>query len=148
MTASEGNYGISEQLAAEQRKENVFNLKRKKILVVDDDPIVQKMIHRILKVNNFEVLKAADGRAALKMVDRDNVDLVLMDIMMPGLDGITACKYLKANVNLEKPVPVIMLTAKSEPEFVVRSREAGAEDYIVKPFTPELLLEKVQKHLA
>lgn len=121
---------------------------RKKIMVADDDTDMLAFVRAVLEKSGYRVFEKTGGETLLRDVFEAGVDLVLLDIMMPGIDGISACKAIKKNVKLEKQLPVIMLTAKGDRDTVFRALNAGADDYIVKPFTPEVLLEKVKKHLA
>ncbi len=110
-----------------------------KILVVDDDKEIAEAISKLLELNNFTVLKAYDGVEALKIVRDSEVDLIIMDVMMPNLDGMSALKILREENN----IPVIMLSAKSEDYDKVLGLQVGADDYIVKPYNPQELVARV-----
>ncbi len=110
-----------------------------KILVVDDNKEIAEAISKLLELNNFTVLKAYDGVQALKTVRETELDLVIMDVMMPNLDGMSALKILREENN----IPVIILSAKSEDYDKVLGLQVGADDYIVKPYNPQELVARV-----
>ncbi|MBI5565284.1 MAG: response regulator transcription factor [Chloroflexi bacterium] len=112
----------------------------RKILVVDDTRNVLVMLTDFLGNQDFEVLTAADGREALKVVDDAKPDLILLDIMMPNMDGYQFISQLRRTSNL----PVIMITAKQEEAEVIRGFELGADDYITKPFRLRELLVRMR----
>ena len=114
-----------------------------RILVVDDDTAISEMIGIILRGEGFEPSFAADGREALELFRTVRPDLVLLDLMLPGMDGIEVCGLMRA----ESGVPIIMLTAKSDTSDVVRGLESGADDYVVKPFNPKELVARVRTRL-
>ncbi len=114
-----------------------------RILVVDDDTAIAEMIGIVLRAEGYEPTFAADGTAALESFRSGNPDLVLLDLMLPGIDGIEVCAALRA----ESGVPIIMLTAKGETADVVRGLESGADDYIVKPFNPKELVARIRTRL-
>src|SRR5512144_678734 len=110
-----------------------------RILIVDDTPTNVKLLADLLSVNGFAVLTADSGRDALARAAVDSPDLILLDIMMPDLDGFTVCERLKANAALQD-VPVIFLTALYETLDKVRAFSVGGVDYLTKPFEPRELL--------
>jgi class 3 adenylate cyclase/CheY-like chemotaxis protein len=118
-----------------------------KILVVDDMPINVKILSYILKANNFEVLVAQNGEKALTIAESQEPHLILLDIMMPGMDGFETCRRLKAQPRT-KDIPVIFITALTEKEAKVKGFEVGAVDYITKPFQREEVLARVRVHLS
>lgn len=110
------------------------------ILIADDEQQMRDMIKLYLR-NDFYLLEASTGREALELMRKYTVDLILLDIMMPEMDGIEACKKMKA----ERPdIPVILLTALNETSQKVEGLNIGADDYIVKPFEPRELLARIQ----
>ena len=115
-----------------------------KVLVVDDEPDIVEIIQITLEAADFQVITAGNGEEALRVASEERPDLILLDVMMPKMDGWTACKQLKETLN---QTPIIMLTARGETEAVTRAHRAGAEDYIVKPFNQAVLLSKVKKAL-
>ncbi len=118
----------------------------KKILVVDDAMIILKSAKLILERAGFNVITAEDGKKALLKVVSENPDLVITDIMMPGKDGFELLKDIKNNPKT-KDIPVIMLTAKGYKEDILKAVSLNASDYIVKPFSPKLLVDRVKKVL-
>jgi DNA-binding response OmpR family regulator len=115
----------------------------RRILVIDDDPTVSEIVCRYLIAAGFTVEQAPDGLAGLQQAERNRPDLVVLDRMLPGLDGIEVCGRLKA----ARPVPVIMLTALNGEEDRIDGLEAGADDYLAKPFSPRELVLRVQSVL-
>jgi DNA-binding response OmpR family regulator len=113
------------------------------ILVVDDEPKVVRLARDYLEKNGFRVATAADGQAALTTARREKPDLVILDLMLPHIDGREVCRILRR----ESDVPIIMLTALSEEIDQVTGLEIGADDYIVKPFSPRALIARVRAHL-
>src|SRR6266571_759374 len=101
------------------------------ILLVDDEEAVQKLLTYPLEREGFRVLQARDGREALQRFEREHVDLVVLDLMLPALDGLEVCRRLRA----ESTVPIIMLTARDDELDKVVGLELGADDYITKPFS-------------
>lgn len=116
------------------------------ILAVDDHPHNLQFLGKLLESNGYEVVLATSGKQALDYLSESTPDLILMDIMMPEMDGITVCRQLKKNP-LFNLTPVIFLTAKTESEDIVRGFQAGAADYLTKPFHVEELLIRVKTHI-
>lgn len=114
-----------------------------RILVVDDDTALAEMIGIVLTTEGFETEFCADGAEALAAFRSARPDLVLLDLMLPGMDGIEVCSRIRE----ESGVPIIMLTAKSDTADVVKGLESGADDYIVKPFDPKELVARVRTRL-
>lgn len=112
-----------------------------RILVVDDDLHIREMVRHFLKSEGWEVLEASDGREALAVLADTPADLVILDIMMPGMDGWELCRELKEQ---EENLPVLMLTAKGEAAQVVKGFALGTDDYIAKPFDPMVLVARVK----
>ncbi len=116
-----------------------------KVLVVDDDRNLRKIIATNLELAGFLVTSATDGRDALEKIEDDVPDVVLLDLMMPVLDGYEVARRIRNHHNLAiANVPIIILTAKSETEDKLRGFEAGADDYMTKPFGPQELLARVR----
>ncbi len=118
-----------------------------KILVVDDDPQARLLLTYILKRKGFDVLEAESGPVALACVGRDSPDLVLLDVMMPGMDGFEVCTVLRADP-ASKRLPIVILTAKTDVDAHERGMRAGASDYLMKPVHPEELVARIQAALA
>ena len=116
------------------------------ILIVDDEPKNIQVLGSLLKENGYEVEFALNGEKALNWMGKKSFDLVLLDVMMPGMDGYEVCREIKSDVGIQH-TPVIFLTAKTETEDVVRGFEAGGADYITKPFRKLELLARVKVHL-
>ena len=116
-----------------------------KVLIVDDEPRIRELIRQHLEHAGYECDEAADGSAALVALGKGGVDLVIMDIMMPFMDGMNALREMRAR-KLE--TPVIMLTARGEEYDRVQGLEGGADDYVVKPFSPRELVARVKAVLA
>lgn len=112
----------------------------KKILVVDDEERIRRLIRMYLERDDFIVEEAENGKQALEMALEDDYDAILLDIMMPEMDGIEVCEELRK----KKMTPVIMLTAKGEESNRVQGFEVGADDYIVKPFSPREVVLRVK----
>ena len=110
------------------------------ILVVDDDQHIRELVAVFLRRAGFQVFEAGDGREALAMLDSLSVDLAILDIMMPNMDGWDLCKELRKHSDL----PVLMLTAKGETSQKLRGFALGTDDYIVKPFEPLELVMRVK----
>ena len=119
---------------------------KRKILVVDDEPNVRRLVHTMLK-KKFIVLEAEDGRQAIDIACTERPDLILMDIMMPQMDGYTSCYALKKEPTT-KLIPVLMLTAIDLKLNLKFSQEMGADGYITKPFTPKALLDNITQFLV
>jgi len=116
------------------------------ILVVDDNPKNLQIIALTLRELNYKLIIADGGPKAVELIDRFDVDLVLLDVMMPGIDGFEVCKHIKSNAKNDG-VPVIFLTALSEKANIVKGFELGAVDYITKPFNKEELISRIKTHL-
>jgi two-component system alkaline phosphatase synthesis response regulator PhoP len=110
------------------------------ILVVDDEPKIVRLARDYLEKNSFRVVIAGDGPSALSMARRVHPDLIVLDLLLPGMDGREVCRILRA----ESDVPIIMLTALSEESDQIVGLEIGADDYIVKPFSPRALVARVR----
>jgi two-component system, OmpR family, response regulator len=111
-----------------------------RILIVDDDAHIRELVRYFLSRTGFDVVEAADGPAALRLLDSTKVDCVVLDIMMPKMDGWELCKLLKEHFDF----PVLMLTAKGETAQKVKGLNLGADDYMAKPFDTEELLARVR----
>ena len=117
------------------------------ILIADDDTVSRKLLRRLLEQDGHNVRAAAHGREALELFDEEAADVVLLDIVMPELDGISVLERLKATPGSEH-VPVIMISAVDETDSVVHCIEAGADDYLPKPFNPVILRARINAGLA
>jgi two-component system response regulator MtrA len=114
-----------------------------RILVVDDDTALAEMIGIVLRTEGFDPVFCADGAAAVDAFRAAQPDLVLLDLMLPGMDGIEVCSRIRE----ESGTPIIMLTAKGDTADVVKGLESGADDYVVKPFNPKELVARIRTRL-
>jgi DNA-binding response OmpR family regulator len=110
------------------------------ILVVDDEPIVRDVVVRYLEREGFHTLEAGDGQSAREFVESGAPNLVVLDVMLPGMDGLTLCRWIRSRSD----VPVIMLTARGEEADRIVGLELGADDYVTKPFSPRELAARVR----
>jgi len=113
------------------------------ILVIDDDLALRQLVASTLKQEGYQVLTAADGQEGLRQMYQGHPDLLILDIIMPAMDGWTVCQRVREVSN----IPIIMLTAQSEPEEIVKGLDLGADDYLVKPFEMSVLLARVRANL-
>ncbi|MCP3794149.1 response regulator transcription factor [Paenibacillus sp. CH40] len=111
-----------------------------RVLVVDDDPHIRELVGHFLRMEGLEVVEAVDGLDAMRIFDEIKVDLLVLDIMMPGMDGWELCRKLREQTDL----PLLMLTAKGETSQIVKGFALGTDDYLVKPFDPMVLVARVR----
>lgn len=116
------------------------------ILIVDDNQENLKVISNFLKKKGYKIALALNGKSAFKVLDNNKIDLILLDIMMPGMDGFEVCKILKEKPGT-KEIPIIFLTAKTDTEDIVKGFKIGGADYITKPFNKEELFARVNNHI-
>ncbi len=116
---------------------------RKRVLVVDDDRITRMLVKLLLEREGYEVLEGENGRQAVEIANRERPDLLVIDLMMPEMDGYQALEKLRTNLSLST-LPVMVLTAEDGPGIELRVLELGADDYIIKPFEPDVLLSRVR----
>ena len=121
-------------------------MEKKKILVVDDEVDIVKTIQFSLELEGYKVLVSYDGEDALTQARKENPDLILLDIMLPKLDGYKVCRLLKFDEQY-KHIPILMMTAKTQEKDKLMGKETGADEYITKPFDMEELMEKVKSYL-
>ncbi|AJK68173.1 MtrAB system response regulator MtrA [Corynebacterium marinum] len=114
-----------------------------KILVVDDDPSISDMLTLVLETEGFEPVAVMDGNEAVQAFREHQPDLILLDLMLPGMNGVDICRAIR----LESAVPIVMLTAKTDTVDVVLGLETGADDYITKPFKPKELIARIRARL-
>lgn len=113
------------------------------ILIVEDEEDLRELVKHSLQRENFNVLEAESGEVALRLMDRVLPDLILLDLMLPGDDGLEICRKLKRDART-KAIPVIMMTACGEERDIILGLELGADDYIVKPFSPKIVCARVK----
>lgn len=116
------------------------------ILVVDDEKEILELIQFNLEQNNFKVTTVKTGEAALKKARSIEPDLIVLDLMLPGIDGLDVCRILKSDKETES-ISIIMLTAKGTEEDIVRGLELGADDYLTKPFSPKVLIARIKAQI-
>lgn len=114
-----------------------------RVLVVDDDQALSEMLGIVLRAEGYEALFCEDGSKAQAIFQETTPDLILLDLMLPGIDGIEVCKQIRS----ESGVPIVMLTAKGDTLDIVKGLESGADDYIVKPFKPKELVARIKARL-
>lgn len=119
---------------------------KKRILVVDDEPDILELVRFNLEKEGFEVKTVQNGEEALRWVNRLVPDCIILDLMLPGLDGLEVCRRIKGSETL-RSIPILMLTAKAEETDTVIGLEVGADDYITKPFSPKILVARVRAAL-
>ena len=116
------------------------------VLIVDDNPLNLQVLGNTLRKNGYKLAAAKSGPEALDFLQKKLPDLILLDIMLPEMDGYEVCKKLKEDENTKK-IPVIFLTARTDTDSIVRGFEAGGVDYVVKPFNPAELLARVKTQI-
>lgn len=116
----------------------------KQILVVDDDPYILMSLEFLMKKEGFDVKVARNGTEALEIIERDVPELVLLDIMMPDVDGYAICRHIKSNKKL-KEIKVVFLSAKSKESDIQKGYDLGASLYVTKPFSTRDLMKKVRE---
>jgi phosphate regulon transcriptional regulator PhoB len=115
----------------------------KNVLIVDDEPDLVELVSYNLKKEGFQVATAPDGAVALEKARKKNFDLIILDLMLPGIQGIELCRILRNDPKTER-VPIIMLTAKGDEADRIKGLETGADDYMAKPFSPRELIARVK----
>ena len=126
----------------------MYKLTDAKILIVEDEPQINRLIELVLQSDGYyKVRKAFDGKEALEKIMTEKPDLVLLDVMIPEIDGFSLCKKIKEDKNLNS-IQIIMLTAKKMEEDILQGFENGAIDYISKPFSNKILLARIKAHLT
>ncbi len=115
----------------------------KHILVIEDDPDILELLQYNLSKDGYRVFTATDGETGMAMATRQQPTLIILDLMLPGIDGLAVCRRLKAQAQTAD-IPIIMLTAKSEESDIVVGLELGADDYLTKPFSPRELVARVR----
>ncbi|MCB6571042.1 response regulator transcription factor [Eubacterium limosum] len=116
----------------------------KKILIIEDDRKIAELERDYLEINDFQVMLAADGDTGLSFAVSDSFDLIVLDLMLPGVDGFTICRRIRE----KKETPIIMVSAKRDDVDKIRGLGLGADDYMVKPFSPAELVARVKAHIA
>ncbi len=119
----------------------------KKILIVDDEPNLMVLLESRLKIQGYEVIMASDGQAGLETAKRCKPDLIILDLMLPKMDGYKVCGLLKNDTRYAK-IPIILFTARIQESDRQMAKELGADAYVTKPFDPKILLAKIEELLS
>lgn len=133
-------------MSAKKLNEKIFGLSlmdQKNIIVIDDEPDLSELVSYNLKKEGFKVSIAPDGEEGLEKIRKGSFDLLILDLMLPGMQGIEVCRMIRSNPKTES-LPIIMLTAKSDTSEKVKGLETGADDYMTKPFSPGELVARVR----
>jgi type IV pilus assembly protein PilB len=129
------------------QRASVSSVRQKKVLVADDNGIILKTVSKVLKSKNYITITAENGLEALRLASHEKPDLIITDLLMPKMDGITLIKKLK-DQSSTRDIPIMMLTAKDEVDSEVEGIDAGADDYLTKPVNAKRLLARVSRILA
>ena len=122
-------------------------LEKNRILLVDDEPDFVQSLKVILEKKGYAVITASDGREGLEKARHERPDLIILDVMLPKMNGYEVCQLLKFDEKFWE-IPVVMLTARAQDQDKVTGKETGADGYITKPFDPEQLIIKIKEHLG
>lgn len=117
---------------------------KRHVLVVDDDPLILEVLQTVLDLEEFRVSTATDGETGLRMLSEDRPDVVVVDVMMPGLDGLEVCRRIKGDPATAE-LPVVLLTARDRTEDQRAGEEAGCDAYLTKPFSPLYLIDVISE---
>ncbi|GHU70578.1 DNA-binding response regulator [Spirochaetia bacterium] len=120
------------------------NAARPRILIIEDDDTIAELERDFLEINGFETARESDGLKGMERALKDTFDLILLDLMLPGIDGFSICRSIRDKIN----VPILMVTARGEETDKVRGLGLGADDYITKNFTPAELVARIKSHIA
>lgn len=120
---------------------------KEKILIIEDDDDIQELVRNILTMNGYKVTSSFDGVEYKKLIKSDLPDLIILDLMLPELDGFDVCRNLKKDPDT-RDIPIIMLTCKGEYEDIATGFEIGADDYITKPFSTKVLLGRIREIMS
>ena len=120
---------------------------QKRILICDDDPAILRVLQVNLEVEGYQTLLAHHGEEALEIANSQNPDLIILDIMMPRLDGYQTCEQLKAS-DATKDIPVVFLSAKAQASDIEKGKAYGVADYLTKPFDPDTLVDTIERLLS
>jgi len=115
-----------------------------RVLIADDDALLRSLIEFKLSARGYQVIPAADGHEALRLIENERPDLIILDSMMPGMDGFAVLQSIKSKPELAS-IPVVMLTARKQESDIVGALQQGASDYVTKPFIPEELAMRVAR---
>ena len=146
VTKADGERTVLIQGAASDAMTAKVKKDTKRILVVDDDEDIVKLVKMYLEHHRYEVITANDGQQGLEKAKTEKPDLIVLDLMLPKIDGYKVCDLLKKDARYAK-TPVILFTAKTQGKDIEIGQEVGADAYLIKPFEPEILLAKIKKLL-
>jgi two-component system phosphate regulon response regulator PhoB len=121
-------------------------MSKETILIIEDDPVIQELLSQSMSKENWKLIQVTTGEDGLKILKTKNVNCILLDIMLPGIDGLKVLKKIKENEQ-SRDIPVIMTTAKGEEADIITGLELGADDYVVKPYSPKVLIARVRAGL-
>jgi DNA-binding response OmpR family regulator len=119
----------------------------KKILVVDDEQVTTELAKTFLEKNDFVVVTAGDGEEALRLAEQERPDLIMLDVMLPTIDGFEVCRRLRSDKSFES-VPILIFTARGFSSDLEKGQEVGADEYILKPFSNRALVATIRRHLG
>jgi two-component system, OmpR family, alkaline phosphatase synthesis response regulator PhoP len=119
---------------------------REHILIIEDEEDIQELLQYNLSKEGFRTIGALSGEDGLKKIRKEQIDLIVLDLMLPGMDGLDVCRHLKKDDKTQN-IPIVMVTAKGEEADVVAGLELGADDYVVKPFSPKILVARIKSVL-
>lgn len=122
-------------------------IRSKKILLIDDEPIIVKLVSSRLQANGYDVITASNGQEGLQKARTEQPDLIILDVMLPKMDGYRVCRLLKYDDKYRR-IPIIMFSARVQTEDQEKGMMAGADAYLTKPFNPQTLLGKIEELLA
>jgi DNA-binding response OmpR family regulator len=131
------------QVVSAKKNDKAPTMTEEKILLIEDDSDISELVQFNLEREGYKVYASADGELGLSQALQIKPDLIILDLMLPGLDGLSVCKQLRANPTTNE-VPIVMLSAKGEESDVVIGLEMGADDYVAKPFSPKELLARIR----
>ncbi len=117
---------------------------KQRVLIVDDEEDILELVRYNLSKEGYKVTLASSGEEAMSQIKTEQPDLIVLDLMLPGMDGLEVCRKLKGSTDT-RDIPIIMLSAKSEDADVITGLEIGADDYVVKPFSPKVLIARIRK---
>jgi two-component system alkaline phosphatase synthesis response regulator PhoP len=119
---------------------------RKKILIVDDDPAISLMLEKLMKAHGYDTVTAPDGLQALNMARTEKPDLIILDVMLPGMDGYRVCRWIKFDQQLKK-IPLMILTSRMSPQDEQLAFECGADAFVIKAVKTEVILSQLKSLL-
>jgi len=125
----------------------IANNMNKRILVIEDTTSFRRLIRMTLEFDGFTVIEAEDGTKGLALAQTEDVDLILLDLMLPGISGLEVCKQIRSSFRL-RDTPIVLLSSSEDSNDIEACLQAGAKDYLMKPFRPPMLLDVIYKHIG